>query len=51
MIKIIKIVDNPKFIIVTKHGKNYYHYFMAKLDTLNKYGDIGVWKIKYKKKR
>lgn len=51
MIKLIKIVDIPKFIIVSKHGKCYYHYHMNRLDTINRFSDIGIWKIRYKKKR
>lgn len=49
MIKHIRIVDNPKYVIVTRHGQSYFLYYMMQLDTINRYCDIGVWKISYKK--
>jgi len=48
-IKIIKIVDEPKYIIVSKFENTYYFYYMNKLDTINKYRDIGMWHCHYKK--
>ena len=48
MIKNIRIVDSPKFIIVCKLGLNYIHYHMNNRASINRY-DIGIWRIKRKK--
>lgn len=47
MVKIIPIVKNPKFIVVTKFGNLYLHYHVDKVYS-NVSADIGVWNIKYK---
>ena len=48
MIKAIPIREEPLFIVVTVFDKDYYHYHLNDLSSVNKNCDIGVWKIKYK---
>ena len=48
-VKNIRITDNAKYVILTKHGNNYYHYFIDKLDTVNRYCDVGAFRVKAKK--
>ena len=50
MITIVPIRKNPLIIIITIFENRYYHYHLNDLSTKNKQCDIGVWKIKYKKK-
>ena len=49
MTKNIKIVNEPKYIIVSKFESGYVHYHMNNLNTVNKHCDIGVWRVKQKK--
>jgi len=46
---IIKISKKPKYILISQFSLiETYQYWIDKLDTVNKYCDVGVWKIKYK---
>jgi hypothetical protein len=46
IIKIVRISENPKFIIVSQFVDIHFHYHMADLSTRNKMCDIGFWRIK-----
>ena len=44
-----KISKKPKFIVITVFSINEtYQYWLDRLDTINLYSDVGVWRIKYK---
>lgn len=44
----IRVSKKPNFIIVSVYANDIFQYWVNSLDSVNKYCDIGVWRIKYK---